>query len=88
MPNPTQAQLAELEALKGAIPLSKFWKEYGLAKSTTYMAADSGELETVTTATGQRLVPPAAALEYLTAGGDRSQRVRGIAKERQEAARA
>ena len=86
MPNPTQEQLAELQALKGAIPLAKFWKDYGLPKSTVYTAADSGELETVTTATGQRLVPPAAALRYLTAGGDRSARVKGAAKQRQQAA--
>ena len=80
--NPTQAQLAELHALRGATPLSKFWRDYGLPKSSVYAAADSGELETVTTATGQRLVPPAAALKFLTAGGDRSARIKGVAAQR------
>ena len=75
---PSSDPLAALRELEGAIPLHEYWKRYGLPKSTVYQAANDGELKTVTTAGGFRLVPPAEALRYLTANGPRPQRGRPL----------
>jgi hypothetical protein len=90
VPTPTDIdlQLAELRELEGSMPLAQFFKRYNLPKSTVYEDADSGVLETFTTARGTRMVSPAAGLAYLKGAGDRSGRIKGVAKTKQEAARA
>jgi hypothetical protein len=73
----------QLERLKGAPRLADFLRDHNVAPSTGYRDADAGILETVCDHNGVRRVPLDAGLRYLTAGGAR--RVRGAAKQRQQA---